>query len=136
MLTSILFALYFLMAKGLRNTYTNWTLLLYGDGLGAIALAPALCFSFSEITSYPQQLWLLVFVIALFPSFTAYLLFSYALKYVKSSKGSILSVIEPLSAAMFSVMILGEKFEPLQIAGVALALTGIVLLFYKPNLKN
>ena len=136
MLTSLLFALYFLMTKKLRNSYTNWTLLLYGDGLGAIALTPALCFSFSEIVSYPQQLWLLILVIGLFPSLTAYLLFSYALKYVESSKGSILSVIEPLSAAIFSVTILGERFEPLQIVGVALVLAGIVLLFYKPKLKH
>jgi len=136
MLTSILFALYFLMTKKLRNSYTNWTLLLYGDGIGAIALAPALCLSFSEIVSYPQQLWLLVFVMALFPSLTAYLLFSYALKHVESSKGSILSVTEPLAAAMFSATILGEQFEPLQIVGVSLALTGIVLLFYKPKLKH
>ena len=136
MLTSLLFALYFLMTKKLRNSYTSWTLLLYGDGLGAIALTPALCFSFSEIVSYPQQLWLLILVIGLFPSLTAYLLFSYALKYVESSKGSILSVIEPLSAAIFSVTILGERFEPLQIVGVALALAGIVLLFYKPKLKH
>jgi DME family drug/metabolite transporter len=136
MLTSLLFALYFLMTKKLRNSYTNWTLLLYGDGLGAIALTPALCFSFSEIVSYPQQLWLLILVIGLFPSLTAYLLFSYALKYVESSKGSILSVIEPLSAAIFSVTILGERFEPLQIVGVALVLAGIVLLFYKQKLKH
>ena len=136
MLTSLLFALYFLMTKKLRNSYTSWTLLLYGDGLGAIALTPALCFSFSEIVSYPQQLWLLILVIGLFPSLTAYLLFSYALKYVESSKGSILSVIEPLSAAIFSVTILGERFEPLQIVGVALVLVGIVLLFYKPKLKH
>jgi len=136
MLSSLLFALYFLMTKKLRNSYTSWTLLLYGDGLGAIALTPALCFSFSEIVSYPQQLWLLILVIGLFPSLTAYLLFSYALKYVESSKGSILSVIEPLSAAIFSVTILGEKFEPLQIVGVALVLAGIVLLFYKPKLKH
>jgi drug/metabolite transporter (DMT)-like permease len=136
MLTSLLFALYFLMTKKLRNSYTNWTLLLYGDGLGAIALTPALCFSFSEIVSYPQQLWLLILVIGLFPSLTAYLLFSYALKYVESSKGSILSVIEPLSAAIFSVTILGERFEPLQIVGVALVLAGIILLFYKQKLKH
>ena len=135
-LTSLLFALYFLMVKKLRNSYTNWTLLLYGDGLGAIALTPALYFSFSEIANYPLQLWLLIFVIALFPSLTAYLLFSHALKYVESSKGSILSVIEPLAAAMFSVTILSEKFEPLQIIGVALALIGIVLLFYRPKLKQ
>jgi drug/metabolite transporter (DMT)-like permease len=136
MLTSLLFALYFLMTKKLRNSYTNWTLLLYGDGLGAIALTPALCFSFSEIVTYPQQLWLLILVIGLFPSLTAYLLFSYALKYVESSKGSILSVIEPLSTAIFSVTILGERFEPLQIVGVALVLAGIVLLFYKQKLKH
>jgi len=132
-LTSLLFALYFLMAKKLRNNYTNWTLLLYGDGVGAIALSPALYFSFSEISNYPLQLWLIIFVIALFPSLTAYLLFSHALKYVKSSKGSILSVIEPLAAAMFSVTILSEKFELLQILGVALALIGIILLFYRPT---
>jgi drug/metabolite transporter (DMT)-like permease len=82
--------------------------------------------------SYPQQLWLLIIAIGLLPSLTAYPLFSYALKYVESSRGSILSVIEPLSAAMFSATIFGEKFKPLQIVGVALVLAGIVL-FYKPN---
>ena len=135
-LTSLLFALYFLMAKKLRNSYTNWTLLLYGDGLGTIALTPALYFSLSEIANYPLQLWLLIFVIALFPSLTAYLLFSHALKYVESSKGSILSIIEPLSAAIFSATILRENFEPLQIIGVTFALTGVFLLFYKPKFKN
>jgi drug/metabolite transporter (DMT)-like permease len=135
MLTSILFALYFLLVKRLRNTYTNWTLLLYGDGIGTLALAPVLWFSASEIAGYPQQLWVLVFTIALFPSLTAYLIFSYALKHVESSKGSILSVMEPLSAAALSVTLLGERFEPLQTVGVAFALIGIVLLFYKPKLK-
>jgi drug/metabolite transporter (DMT)-like permease len=133
MLTSILFALYFLMVKKLREHYTNWTLLLYGDGIGAMVLVPTFFLSYSEIASYPSHLWCLIFVIALFPSLTAYLLFSYALKYVESSKGSILSVIEPLSAAAFSTTILGETFEPLQLLGVALALTGILLTFYRQN---
>ncbi|MCL6578530.1 MAG: DMT family transporter [Candidatus Bathyarchaeota archaeon] len=135
-ITSLLFALYFLMAKKLRNRYTNWTLLLYGDGIGAIALLPTLFFSSSQIITYPPQLWTLILVIGLFPSLTAYLLFSYALKYVESAKGSILSIIEPLSAAAFSITILGEKFEIWQATGVALALTGILLLFYKPKPKN
>lgn len=135
-LTSVLFALYFLMAKKLREHYTNWTLLLYGDGIGAIALAPTLLFAQSEIASYTSELWCLICVIALFPSLTAYLLFSYALKYVESTKGSILSLIEPLSAAAFSTTILGETFEPLQILGVALALMGILLLFYKPKAEK
>jgi DME family drug/metabolite transporter len=136
MLTSSLFALYFLMARRMRNSYTNWTLLLYGDGIGAIAISPALIFSSSQIISYPPDLWYLILTIALLPSLTAYLLFSYGLKYVESSKGSVLSVIEPLSAAAFSTTILGERFELLQLAGVALAIVGVLLLFYKPRVKS
>ena len=135
-LCSVLFALYFLMIKKLRNHYTNWTLTLYGDGIGALALTPIICFSFSEIINYPGQLWLLILTIAWFPSLLAYLLYSYALKHVEPSKGSVLSVIEPLSAAVFSATLLNEKFEPLQIIGVTLALTGILLLFYKTKFKN
>jgi drug/metabolite transporter (DMT)-like permease len=136
LLSSILFALYFLITKKLRNHYTNWTLILYGDGIGALFLSPIICFSFSNIINYPQQLWLFIFAIAWFPSLLAYLLYSYALKHVESSKGSILSVIEPLSAAIFSATILGENFGLLQIIGVTLALAGVLLLFYKPRLKN
>jgi len=132
--SSILFVLYFLITKKMRNRYTNWTLILYGDTIGAVALTPIIFSTFRETANYPQQLWLLIFTIAWFSSLSAYLLYSYALKYVESSKGSILSVLEPLAAAIFSTTILGENFEPLQIAGIILALTGVTLLFYKPKL--
>jgi drug/metabolite transporter (DMT)-like permease len=135
-LSSLFFALYFLTTKKLRKDYTNWTLILYGDGIGALMLTPIICSSFSNIIDYSQQLWLLILAIAWFPSLLAYLLYSYALKHVESSKGSILSVIEPLSAAFFSATVLGENFEPLQIIGVTSALIGVLLLFYKPKLKN
>ncbi len=131
-----MFALYFVLTKKLRNRYTNWTLLLYGDGIGAIALTPVLFLSFPKMAFYSQQLWVLILVIAWVPSLTAYLLFSHALKYVESSKGSVLSVIEPLSASLFSSMFLGERFEKLQILGVVLALGGIVLLFYQQKAKQ
>jgi drug/metabolite transporter (DMT)-like permease len=135
-LSSLFFALYFLTTKKLRKHYTNWTLILYGDGIGALILTPIIYSSFSNIINYPQQLWLLILAIAWFPSLLAYLLYSYALKHVESSKGSILSVIEPLSAAIFSATILRENFEPLQIIGVTVALTGVLLLFYRPKFKN
>lgn len=135
-LSSAFFALYFLTVKKLRNCYTNWTLMFYGDGIGAAVLTPIIFSTFPEIVSFPGQLWLLILAIAWFPSLLAYSIYSYALKHVESSKGSILSVIEPLSAAVLSATILGENFEQLQIIGVALALTGVIVLFYKPKLKN
>ena len=104
-------------------------LTLYGDGIGALVLSPVVAFSFSEIVGFPSQLWVLILAIAWFPSLLAYLLYSYGVKFVKASKGSILSVIEPLSAAAFSTVFIGEQLEALQILGVALALIGVILLF-------
>ncbi|UCH32476.1 MAG: EamA family transporter, partial [Candidatus Bathyarchaeota archaeon] len=60
-----------------------------------------------------------------------YFMYSYALKDVEPAKGSTLGVLEPLFAAVFSAMILGEIFELLQIAGITLTLVGVALLFYK-----
>lgn len=129
LLSSLLFALYFMITKKLRNRYAGWTLTLYGDGIGGLTLIPVISLSLPEITKFSLQLWLLIFTIAWIPSLLAYLLYSYALKYVKASKGSILSVIEPLSAALFSTTLIGENLEKPQIIGIALALIGVVLLF-------
>jgi drug/metabolite transporter (DMT)-like permease len=136
MLSSVFFVFYFLITKELRSRYTNWTLILYGETIGAVALSPIIFFSFHAIINFPQQLWLLIFTIAWFPNLLAYLLYSYALKHVEYSKGSILSVLEPLSAAVLSATILTERFEPPQIVGVILALTGVILLFYKRKIKD
>jgi len=134
-LSSVFFVFYFFITKDLRRHYTNWTLILYGDTIGAMALSPTIFSSFSEIVNYPLQLWFLIFTIAWFPSLSAYLIYSYALKHVEFSKGSILSVLEPLSTAVFSATILSERFEMPQIIGIAFALIGVMLLFYKPKLK-
>jgi drug/metabolite transporter (DMT)-like permease len=130
LLSSLLFVLYFFMTKKLRDNYASWTLTFYGDGLGALTLAPVISISLPQIVGFPLELWLLIFTIGWVPSLLAYLFYSYALKHVKASKGSILSVIEPLSATFFSAVILGESLEPLQMVGIAFALTGVVVLFW------
>lgn len=129
LLSSLLFTLYFMITKKLRNRYASWTLTIYGDGVGLLTLTPVIFLSIPQIMNFSLQLWLLIFTIAWIPSLLAYLLYSYALKYVKASRGSILSVIEPLSAALFSTIFIGESLEKLQIVGIALALIGVVLLF-------
>jgi len=135
LLSSILFAVYVAMVKWLRNDYSSWTLVFYGDGLGAVALTFVTAFSLPEVTSFPTQLWLLIFTIAWIPSLLGYFLYSHAMKYVEATKGSIVSIIEPISAALLSVIILAEILELLQLLGIVLALIGISMLFYRPNKK-
>jgi len=135
LLSGVLFAVYVAMVKRLRSDYSSWTLVLYGDGIGAIALASITAFSLPLVTRFPVQLWLLVFTISWIPSLLGYFLYSHALKYVEATKGSIVSIIEPVSAGLLSVIILAETLEPLQLLGIVLALIGISLLFYQPNKK-
>jgi drug/metabolite transporter (DMT)-like permease len=136
LLSSVLFALYFLLTKKLRHQYSNWSLMVYGDGIGALILTPVIFSNFSEISVFPQQLWFIILTVAWIPSLLAYFIYSYALKSVQSSKGSILSVLEPLAATALSAAILKENFEPLQLIGVMLALTGVILLFYRRKQGN
>jgi len=135
LLSSALFVVYVAMVKRLRNDYSSWTLVFYGDGIGAIALTSVVGFSLPEVTRFPVQLWLLIFTIAWIPSLLGYFLYSHALKYVEASKGSVVSIIEPVSAGVLSVIILAETLEPFQVLGIVLALIGISLLFYRPDKK-
>jgi drug/metabolite transporter (DMT)-like permease len=133
LLSSVLFAVYVAMVKRLRNDYSSWTLVFYGDGIGAIALTFVVAFSLPKVTRFPTQLWSLIFTIAWIPSLLGYFLYSHALKHVEATKGSVVSIIEPVSAGLLSVVILAEILEPLQLLGIVLALIGISLLFYRPN---
>jgi DME family drug/metabolite transporter len=127
--SSIGFVLYFLLTQKLRTKYAAWTLTVYGDGIGALSLIPAVYVALPQMGSYPWQLWVLIFAIGWVLSLIAYVVYSFALKDVEASKGSILSVLEPLSAAIYSATLLGEALQPPQIAGILLALTGVILLF-------
>jgi len=133
LLSSVLFAVYVGIVKQLRTDYSSWTLVFYGDGFGAIALTFVVAFSLPKVTGFPAQLWLIIFTIAWIPSLLGYFLYSHALKYVEATKGSVVSIIEPISAGLLSVVILAETLEPLQLLGMVLALIGIGLLFYRPT---
>ena len=127
--SSLLFVVYFVLTKRFRPRYESWTLTFIGEGVGTVVMMPAVAVSFSGVAVFPAELWVLILAIAWFPSLLAYVLYSYAVRYVKASKGSILSVIEPLSAAVFSTIFIGERLEALQILGIAIALIGVMLLF-------
>ncbi len=129
LLSSILFVFYFMIVRRFRSKYASWTITLYGELIGALTLTPVISVYTSQILTFPYELWLIILTIAWVPSLLAYLLYSTAVKHVKASKGSTLGVMEPLSAALLSTAFLGENIESLQILGIIISLTGLVLLF-------
>jgi drug/metabolite transporter (DMT)-like permease len=52
---------------------------------------------------------------------------------VGPTRGSIISSLEPISAALCGALFLGESVEPLQLVGMALVLTALVVLARRPH---
>lgn len=66
----------------------------------------------------------------------AYILFSTGLKYIPSSSAVTLSLAEPLTAAILSVLIVGEHLSITSWGGVLLLLGGILVLTLGSRSKN
>lgn len=58
----------------------------------------------------------------------AYILFSTGLKHIPSSSAVTLSLAEPLTAALLSVIVVGEQLAGISWAGIAMLLGGILVL--------
>ncbi|MFS0690245.1 EamA family transporter [Sporosarcina sp. 179-K 8C2 HS] len=58
----------------------------------------------------------------------AYVLFSTGLRHIPSSSAVTLSLAEPLTAAILSVLVVGERLDVISWAGIALLLGGILVL--------
>jgi len=54
-------------------------------------------------------------------------LYTAALKHVDASRAAIVATVEPVSAAAFALVILGETLSPIQLLGGVLVLAGAML---------
>ncbi len=127
-----------LVAGTLFATYT----LVNKDVLEKVAPTPAVAviFSLSAIMLMPflfavetDGLWtvnglLVVLFLGWATTTIAYILFSMGLQHIPSSSAVTLSLAEPLTAALLSVIIVGERLAPLSWVGVLLLLGGIIVL--------
>lgn len=71
--------------------------------------------------------WLIILALALGPTLGGYALFTTCLRYLPGRIASLILVIEAPLATLAAVLLLGERLEPAQIAGMALILMAAML---------
>ncbi len=76
----------------------------------------------------PAMSWFWAIYLGLVPSVIAYLLFQRGLQGVKASTASIITLVEPLTAAILAAALFGERLSPIGWIGGAMLLGSIVLL--------
>lgn len=88
-------------------------------GLGALLLLPSLFFTGDNLFSSAGNALVSVYM-ALIPMTLGYIAFGYGLRHINASRASLLTLMEPVVAAILAVLIVGEVISPLGWFGMLL----------------
>lgn len=137
---AVTFALYILMAdEGLKRRSTS-SLLTYGFLFAALfwaAVQPWTSFPWhllddnvsllGRLESIELPVWLLMAWMVVLGTIVPFGLLVAALRHIRPTRAGILAMFEPVAATAIAYAWLGEKLDPIQFAGAAVVLCGIVL---------
>jgi DME family drug/metabolite transporter len=100
-------------------------------GLAAVLLVPVLLVTGAPLLQSAGSVGITAYL-AIGPMFIAYLLFGRALRTVRASTATTITLAEPLVATVLAVLVVGERFAPVGWAGLALVLAGVAFLVARP----
>jgi len=119
------FAFYILRASTLARRLETWTILVYGFGTGSLLW---LAFDAVTRTALPTdwRIWIVMALVGLVGTLVAHALFVIALRTIRPSAAGIVASAEPVFAGLIAFLLLGDRLQPLQVAGAAVIVAGIV----------
>ncbi|KAB8139636.1 DMT family transporter [Chloroflexia bacterium SDU3-3] len=134
LLGAISVSIYYLIGRELRRTLgtLSYIWLVYSSGalvmvaislLGALAQGRAL----ASLAQFPPMGWALLLGLALGPQLMGHTIFNWALRHFSATFVTIALLGEPMGSALLALLLFGEPFQPLQLAGFAVLLGGIAL---------
>ena len=88
-------------------------------GCAALVLLPSLWFTGQNLFANTVNASVSLYM-AIVPMFLGYLLFGFGLRTTEASKATLITLIEPLVAALFAIFLIGEVFKPLGWIGMVL----------------
>jgi DME family drug/metabolite transporter len=98
-----------------------------GFAVGSVALLPFLLLDGPQM-GFPAAGWLLLLYLGTVPTAIGYVLFTIGMRSTAATVASILTLVEPLTAAVLAWLLFDERLGPLALIGAALLLGAVVLL--------
>ena len=72
-----------------------------------------------------------LFIVVVFGTILPYTLYLKGVQLIGAVKASMIAAVEPLAATVFTILLLGTQFTPMDIVGFILITTTVILLAYK-----
>ncbi len=131
LLTSVSLAVYSVLGKKLVVRVSPWELLFWALCVGTPVLHGVNLAAGGGIPAIPPLGWALILCLGLFPTLASYGLFLVALRYMRAGHASLAAVAEPVLAAVWAALFLGEGLESPQIIGAVLVLGASVMVLLR-----
>ncbi|MGI6127464.1 MAG: DMT family transporter [Planifilum sp.] len=114
---------YILIGKRLTGELPPIRIVAVAFTLGAVFLLP-----FLHFPDFSWEAWGMILYLGLVPTGVAYMFYITGLNRTTATKASIAALLEPLTATLLAVALLGERLSPSEWAGASLLLFSLFLL--------
>jgi drug/metabolite transporter (DMT)-like permease len=125
--TACFYGAYMLAVAKLRGRYGSQEIMLWSSLVSAGVLLPAAWLMGEGLLPATMNGWLTLFGLAWISHALGQGLIAYALGHLPASFSSLVVLVQPVAAAFFGWLWLGEGLQPLQIIGGVVVLVGILL---------
>lgn len=95
-------------------------------GCAALLLLPSLYFTGERLFATPINTTVALYM-AVVPMFFGYVLFGFGLRFIEVSQATLITLIEPVVATLFAILLIGETFSALGWLGMALVCLCLVI---------
>lgn len=123
---------YLLVGKEVRHKVALPPYLFLVYGTGGVILWIAGIFGRNGIAIIADQAWLWLILLAVIPQLIGHSSYNWALKHFSTTYVSIVLQAEPIGASLLGVLIFQEIPSAIQVMGVLVILTGILLVSIQP----
>jgi DME family drug/metabolite transporter len=124
------YALVAIVSRSIARAAHPLTSMTVGFGVGSVALLPAVLLEGAQLSFSPAA-WALLLYLGIVPSALAYVLFTIGMRTTVATVASLVTLIEPLTAAALAWLLFGEQLGPLALVGAGLLLGAVLLLARK-----
>ena len=131
------YAIYLVLVRRLMRRYHFLTVMKWVFACGWLYVLPVAWSSLDDIqwVAFTPAIWWSIAYVLVFTSFAAYFLNAYALKQVSPAIVSVYIYLQPVLAALFSLLFDQEPLTPVKLFAGALIFLGVYLVS-RPTRKN
>ena len=131
-ISSLLYAIYIIAVQRWNQPYSSVTFTFWIVFFG---LCTILLFSFFArepvMMLHGMRQWACGFQLALLPTVLSLFLMNISIERIGSTPSAILGALEPVTAVVIGVMVFGESFTSRLAVGIALILSGVIIIIAK-----